>query len=220
MNITVQGTYPDNQGEPGYRTWSVSSDQSTDAAYQSGDLLCSESKTVSFGQPSTLTFYHQTAKVVVNVRQEGLPESIGATPDDIRLTIGEEDILTMDGTFTRPTSGGAAGWLCDWTPGNSKGSIKPHRAATPTDGYFATYEALVIPQDVTAGTRLLTFTAEKNGTSHGPFHYLLQNDVQWQGGYVYTYNITISYSNLDASVGESIDWATGNTGTGSVTLPN
>ena len=61
------------------------------------DLLCSESKTVSFAQTPALTFYHQTAKVVVNIKSDGLPESIGATPGDISLTIGEGDILALDG---------------------------------------------------------------------------------------------------------------------------
>ena len=81
-SITVQGFYPnitvenngltwsveeDQSSDADYRTWSVKSDQSRDADYQSGDLLCSESKTVSFAQTPALTFYHQTAKVVVNV---------------------------------------------------------------------------------------------------------------------------------------------------------
>ena len=78
-SITVQGLYPNIMVENNGLTWSVAADQSSDADYQSGDLLCSESETVSFGQTPALTFYHQTAKVVVNIKQEGLPESISAT---------------------------------------------------------------------------------------------------------------------------------------------
>ena len=44
-SITVQGICPNIMVENNDRTWSVKSDQSSDADYQSGDLLCSESKT-------------------------------------------------------------------------------------------------------------------------------------------------------------------------------
>ena len=88
------------------------------------DLLCSESKTVSFAQTPALTFYHQTAKVVVNIKRNGLPESISVTPGDISLTIGEGDILALDGKFTLPKAADADGrWLGTWTPGTTKGSI-------------------------------------------------------------------------------------------------
>lgn len=215
--ITVQGICPATAVES--TTWSVKSDQSRDADYQSGDLLCSESKTVSFAQTPALTFYHQTAKVVVNVSQEGLPESISVTPGDISLTIGEGDILALDGAFTLPKAVNADGrWLGTWTTGATKGSISPHLASTPATGCFATYEALVIPQDMAAGTKLLTFTAEKDDTSYGPFYYTLQNNAEWQPGYVYTYDITIFHYGLDVKVSESINWENGGTGNGSITL--
>ena len=218
-SITVQGLYPNIMAESNDWTWSVEEDQSSDAAYQSGDLLCSESKIVSFGQTSTLTFYHQTAKVVVNIKQEGLPTNIGVTADDISLTIGEGGILTMDGTFTLPTEADSDDrWLGTWETGSTKGSIKPHLATTPATGNFATYEALVIPQDVATGTKLLTFTAEKDGTSYGPFYYTLKGDAKWQAGYVYTYDITIFHYGLEVQVSESIDWGTGTSGSGSIIL--
>ena len=59
----------------------------------------------------------------------------------------------MDGSFTIPTAAGSDNrWLGTWTLGRTKGSIKPHLATTKPEGCFATYEALVIPQDVTAGS--------------------------------------------------------------------
>ena len=217
-SITVQGLYPNIMVENNDWTWTVADDQSTDEAYQSGDLLCSESKAVSFAQTPALTFYHQTAKVVVNIKQEGLPTSIGATANDISLTIGED--LALDGTFTLPTAADGDGrWLGTWTTGATKGSISPHLASTPATGYFATYEALVIPQNVTAGTRLLAFTAKKGTTVYGPFYYTLQKDAVWKPGYVYTYDITIFHYGLDVQVSESPKWNTGTGGEGSVALP-
>lgn len=218
-SITVQGLYPNIMAESNDWTWGVEEDQSSDADYQSGDLLCSESKAVSFGQTPALTFYHQTAKIVVNIKSDGLPESIGATADNISLTIGEGGILTMDGTFTLPTEADGNGrWLGIWTTGSTKGSIKPHLATTPETGNFATYEALVIPQDMTAGIKLLTFTAEKDGNTYGPFYYTLKGYANWQAGYVYTYDITIFHYGLEVQVSESINWENGATGSGSITL--
>lgn len=218
-SVTVLGLYPNIMAESNDWTWSVEEDQSSDADYQSGDLLCSEFKAVNFGQTPNLTFYHQTAKVVVNIKQEGLPESISATTENISLTIGEGGILAMDGSFTIPTAADNDGrWLGTWRTGSTKGSIKPHLATAKPEGCFATYEALVIPQDVTAGTRLLIFTAEKDGTSYGPFYYTLQNNAEWQPGYVYTYDITIFHYGLDVKVSESINWENGGTGNGSITL--
>ena len=218
-SVTVLGLYPNIMAESNDWTWSVEEDQSSDADYQSGDLLCSEFKAVNFGQTPNLTFYHQTAKVVVNIKQEGLPESISATTENISLTIGEGGILAMDGSFTIPTAADNDGrWLGTWRTGSTKGSIKPHLATAKPEGCFATYEALVIPQDVTAGTRLLTFTAEKGGTSYGPFYYTLQNNAEWKAGYVYTYDITVFHYGLEVQVSESINWNDGGTGSGNITL--
>ena len=220
-SITVQGLYPNITVENNGLTWSVEEDQSSDADYQSGDLLCSESKAVGFAQTPALTFYHQTAKVVVNIKRDGLPESIGATPGDIYLTIGEGDILALDGAFTLPKAVDADGrWLGTWTPGTTKGSISPHLATATETGNFATYEALVIPQDMAAGTKLLTFTAEKDDTGYGPFHYVLQNDTEWKAGYKYTYNVTITLYGLQVSVDTgSMTWDNGADGEGAVELP-
>lgn len=68
------------------------------------------------------------------------------------------------------------------------------------------------------GTKLLTFTAEKDGTSYGPFYYTLKGDAKWQAGYVYTYDITIFHYGLEVQVSESIDWGTGTSGSGSIIL--
>ena len=71
---------------------------------------------------------------------------------------------------------------------------------------------------MTAGTRLLTFTAEKDGKAYGPFYYTLKGDAKWQAGYVYTYDITIFHHGLEVQVSESIDWGNGATGSGDIFL--
>ena len=215
--ITVQGLYPNIMVENNDRTWSVEEDQSRDADYQSGDLLASELTNVNYGSTAHLTFRHQTAKVVVNVSREGLPDAIGATAQDISLGIGEDENILMDGTFTLPTGGSGYG---TWTPGTTEGSITPHLSGTAADGCVATYEALVIPQTIRSGAWLLTFNATKDDASYGPFYYMLQKDTEWKAGYKYTYNVTITLYGLQVSVDTgSMTWEEGTGGEGSVDLP-
>lgn len=118
--ITVQGICPATAVES--TTWSVKSDQSSDADYQSGDLLASELTNVNYGSTAHLTFRHQTAKVVVNVSREGLPDAIDATAQDISLGIGEDENILMDGTFTLPTDDSGYG---TWTPAPQKAASRP-----------------------------------------------------------------------------------------------
>ena len=213
--ITVQGICPATAVES--TTWSVKNDQSSDADYQSGDLLASELTNVNYGSTAHLTFRHQTAKVVVNVSREGLPDAIGATASDISLGIGEDENILMDGTFTLPTVGTGYG---TWTPGTTEGSITPHLSGTAADGCVATYEALVIPQTIRSGAWLLTFNATKDDTGYGPFYYMLQKDTEWKAGYKYTYNVTITLYGLQVSVDTgSMTWEEGTGGEGSVDLP-
>ena len=92
--IAVQGICPNIMAGNNDRTWSVKSDQSRDADYQSGDLLCSESKAVSFGQTPALTFYHQTAKIVVNIKSDGdAIDVVGSSRANITLK-GKNKILS------------------------------------------------------------------------------------------------------------------------------
>ena len=216
-SITVQGLYPNIMAENNGLTWSVAADQSSDADYQSGDLLASEVTNVNYVSTAHLTFRHQTAKVVVNVSREGLPDAIGATVQDISLGIGEDENILMDGTFTLPTDDSGYG---TWTPGTTEGSITPHLSGTAADGCVATYEALVIPQTIRSGAWLLTFNATKDGTGYGPFYYMLQKDTEWRAGYKYTLNVTITLYGLQASVDTgSMTWEEGTGGEGSVDLP-
>lgn len=213
--IIVQGICPATAVES--TTWSVKSDQSSDADYQSGDLLASELTNVNYGSTAHLTFRHQTAKVVVNVSREGLPDAIDATAQDISLGIGEDENILMDGTFTLPTDDSGYG---TWTPGTTEGSITPHLSGTTASGCVATYEALVIPQTIRSGAWLLTFNATKDDASYGPFYYMLQNDTEWKAGYKYTYNVTITLYGLQVSVDTgSMTWGDGADGSGSVELP-
>lgn len=223
--LNIQAVYPyravtESSTNLSKISWSVQKEQNENDGYEKSDFLCSEQRlNVNYGVYTALSFYHQTAKIVVNIKKEGLPTSINAEPGDIALTIGGDNGLALNGTFTPPETISSDGWLGTWTLGNITGRIKPHLATNTVTGCIASYEALVIPQDVEAGTKLLTFTATKNGTPYGPFYYTLDNNITWNSGYVYTYDITIFHYGLEVQVSEGISWENGTGGSGSVELP-
>lgn len=198
-DITVQGFYPYAMVENNNWTWTVEDDQSSDVAYQSGDVLCSEYKTVNYGETPSLTFYHQTAKVVVNIKKEGI---MAENPEHEVAIQG-----TLSGTFTAPTGEDTFG---TWTELSTSSSITP-KAITPTE-YAASYQALLIPQ--TVSDAFISITIDEK-----TFHYTPETETTLKPGQVYTYNITVLYYGLKVSVEQSPTWTDGNDGTGSVALP-
>ena len=192
--VTVQGICPATAA--GSTTWSVESDQSSYRNYQSGDLLATEVTTVNYGNAANLTFRHQTAKLVVNIVDGPI------VPDNPEVTVGNNN-LALTGTFTKPSSGSSFG---TWTPGAQTGSITPYRLSYPNTVAGKTikvsYAALVIPQILDAGTKLISILI--NGQL---YTYKLPLDITWKPGCVYTYTITVRAEGLEVLVDDTIqDW--------------
>ena len=194
--VTVQGICPATAA--GSTTWSVESDQSSYRNYQSGDLLATGMTTVTYGSAANLTFRHQTAKLVVNIVDGPI------VPDDPEVTVGDNN-LALTGTFTKPSSGSSFG---TWTPGAQNGSVTPYRLTTPNTVAGKTikmsHAALVIPQSLKAGTKLISILID--GQSYS---YSLPHDITWKPGCVYTYTITVRAEGLEVSVDTIQDWTDG-----------
>ena len=205
--VTVQGICPTTAA--GSTTWSVESDQSSYRNYQSGDLLATEVPTVNYGNAANLTFRHQTAKLVVNIVDGPI------VPDNPEVTVGNNN-LTLTGTFTKPSSGSSFG---TWTPGAQTGSITPYRLSYPNTVAGKTikvsYAALVIPQILDAGTKLISILI--NGQL---YTYKLPLDITWKPGCVYTYTITVRAEGLEVLVDDTIqDWTDDGGENGNATDP-
>ncbi|WP_366142767.1 fimbrillin family protein [uncultured Bacteroides sp.] len=203
--VTVQGICPATAA--GSTTWSVESDQSSYRNYQSGDLLATGVTTVNYGNAANLTFRHQTAKLVVNIVDGPI------VPDDPEVTVGGYK-LALTGTFTKPSSGSSFG---TWTPGEQNGSITPYRLPYPNTVAGKTikvnYAALVIPQILDAGTKLISILI--NGQL---YTYKLPLDITWKPGCVYTYTITVRAEGLEVLVDDTIqDWTDGDSENGNAT---
>ena len=189
---------------------SVMTDQSGDGYAQSDFLFAQQTaKYPNDNSSVSLSFYHQVAKVKVNIlKGDETPAGLSVTG----LTIGG---IATSGTFTAPVLGGTTTTpLGTWSVTEQNQNITPHAVTATGDNTLATYEALVIPQTVSGNTRLFTIAA----TGYSDFVYTPTEEITWQPGMEYTYNITIKGSELEVSTSQSIGWTEGSTGSGSVTF--
>ena len=137
--------------------------------------------------PVPMKFYHQTAKVVVNIVKTGYATSA----ERIRSVHIGNDLL-LEAGFKAPDIGVLIG---DWGSGGTRGAIEPRLLPSPTDPeqHVATYEALVIPQE-TAGKCMLTVETDLGTT----LYYNAPADAQpLAPGKVRTYNITVKAERLE-----------------------
>jgi len=176
-------------------TWQVPADQSS--GLQKGDLLYAAGE-LAFKGNHTLSFYHQTAKVTVNVKSTGnAASSIGISS----LTLGDAN-LALSGAISFPDDMTSR---VTWTPGNSSSTITP-MTLTPENGYSAKAAAMLIPQDITGKAWLkITLT---DGTA---LTYVRDEATQLLGGHEYVLEATINYDRktLDVTMTVNSSWIDG-----------
>ena len=183
-SVEVQGIYPaiDSIQDNSF-TWEIKTDQSTKEAYNSSDLLVSSDvKVSSENRNASLAFYHQAARIVINVKES---DFLSANP---LSSVKIKDIAIM-GEYTLPADRGTHG---TWTAqsGSTEGDITLRKTDFPANGCVASYEAIVIPQTIASGKKLFEF----NVGEYGPFYYNVpSNGIEWKAGDEYVYNITLNY---------------------------
>lgn len=179
--------------------WSVKADQSGEG-YGQSDLLFAPATEAAFAGDAAvpLRFYHQTAKVVVNIREA---ETVTDDAQIKAVRIGDGN-LVLATDFIAPADGATAGtWATDGAA--AEDTVTPRKLAAPSDAdkYVATYEALVIPQP-TAKKRMVAIE-----TDFGTMYYTAPDDAeQLEAGKVRTYNITVKETELNVTVEESAGW--------------
>ena len=178
--------------------WSVQSDQSGEGAtdgYKSSDLLFAPAMTSAFSGRAAvpLKFYHQTAKVVVNILNA---KAVTDAAKIRAVRIGDGNMV-LEAGFSAPVAGAAVGtW--DTASAASDGTIIPHKLTKPAEpDYIATYVALVIPQP-TADKLMVTVE-----TVFGTMCYTAPEGAgHLEAGKVRTYNITVYTDRLEVSVAD------------------
>ena len=172
-------------------TWSVQSNQNADNGYQQSDFLYAPAKEITFSDATkSLPFYHQIARVVINIKNAEAATSVGQITD---VVIGNAKNLALSGTYTPPGIGATVG---TWTPATADpgmGTITPKDITASADGILKTYTALVIPQDM-KGKKFLAVTLSDNQV----YYYTpSDSDANLKSGQVYTYNITVKIGKID-----------------------
>ena len=190
QSIYIQGFCPSGKIKGG-ELCSVEKDQNIGENYQNSDLLCSDLQSINKESSyNALTFYHQTAKLIVNVTNNDYLS--GGANNDVSMTING---LYTSATFANPTTQTSTIWAGEWTNHSNQGTITPHKAAT-ANSCAATFEALVIPQTVSTGTLFQFYVGNV-----GPFRYEVPAEgITWETGKVYTYNVTLKAENQTVTV--------------------
>lgn len=164
MGVNIYAYHPANAAA----SFSVQENQSADADYYKSDLLYSEAQDYARQKEAhPLTFVHKLCKVTYTLKSgTGDPKVTDTTVKwlNVSKTIG----------FTAATGKVV-------TPTNAT-TIIPH----------ATYGAVIVPQTVNSGTKLLQVTLANGGV----LYYTPNADQVFDGGKKYNYGITVNLSGL------------------------
>lgn len=195
-------------------SWAVQADQSgmsSPDGYQQSDFLYAPATDIAFNNRSTqsLNFYHQTAKVIINIKNEEASTDAGKIQS---VVIGHANNLSLSGAYTAPTSGSTAG---TWDiASSSKGTITTKKLTNPnqisdSETALASYTALVIPQDM-KDKKFIAITLSNGGGSDTYYYTPTQdNDANLQSGKQHTFDITVKHGYLEVSVSISAQWTGG-----------
>lgn len=182
-------------------SWSVESDQNTDGGYQESDFLYAPETEITFSGRTTskLAFYHQTARVVINIENA---EAVTDASDIQSVIIGEADNLALSGTYTQPSAPNTAG-LWDISSATF-GTVTP-KEISPTGSYLKSYAALLIPQNMSEKTNKKFIVVTLTGGD--TYYYTPENQAaDLVSGQQYTYNITVKHGYLVVEAEGSGEW--------------
>lgn len=194
------GTGAYNEAQP--RTWSVQPDQS-DGGYQQSDFLYAPATEIPFADrnSATLKFYHQTAKVIINILKAKAATDAGQIQS---VVIGNNNNIALSGAYAAPSNGQTAG---TWSDRNGTGTVIP-KNITPASGYLKSYAALLIPQQM-QGKQFIRITLGGNDYFYTPAG---QDDADLTGGQQYTYDITVTRNGLHVTAVGATAWTGTETG--------
>ena len=164
MGVNIYAYHPADAAA----SFSVQENQSVDEDYCKSDLLYSKAQDYARRKEAhSLTFVHKLCKVTYSLVQgAGSPDLTGATVKwmNVAKTIG---FTAATGVVATPTI---------------TATITPH----------ATYGAVIVPQTVSSGTKLLQVTLANGGV----LYYTPDTDQPFNGGKKYNYEITVNLSGL------------------------
>lgn len=187
-------------------SWTVKADQANNDGYKKSDFLYASKRTISFkGRESALPFYHQTARVVINIKNA---EAATVATDIASVVIGDANNLALSGSYSPPGVGTTAGTWDISTGTPAKGTITPKDITSGT-AYLKSYAALVIPQDM-ENQKFIAITL-KGGITY--YYTPTGSNATFESGKEYTYNVTVKFGYLDVVKVEDTGGEWGSDGT-------
>lgn len=175
-------------------SWNVAEDQSGEG-YGRSDLLVAPSTELTYAGPHALTFYHRTAKVVVNIRRS-TDSPVGSAADIASISIGSAN-MALSGTYDDASG--------EWTPGTADGTIAPRGIAASGDDFAASYDALVIPQTMDGKELIVVTLNDGQRFCYTPG----EGDAQFVSGALHAYNITVYGDRIEVDVVTGGNWTEG-----------
>ena len=196
---TVRAWYPYSETVP--EDWPVSLTQTEETLKKEDFMMTDGQVTVSLNNPQ-IAFSHLLAKVEINLMQSEYLQNAS----EVNVSLPE---MYMTGTLRDLSSSRPS--IVNNNVENADKEIIPYRLPSANDGCYASYQALVIPDEV-AGNKVINVVVD--GVTYKSSIWATYNPR-----YRYTYNITVQEKGLEVSVAQSSAWTDGNDGEGSVALP-
>ena len=181
-NVTITAYHPYNascDGSP--YTFSVKTDQSSDANYLNSDLLWATTTAAKTSNPVSLTFGHVLSKITVSLTGDNIADLSSAT-------------VSICGT---KTSGLFSPMSSDLSNLSSEAEIVA--GVTASNAYTAS--AIILPQQVNSGTKFV-----KVSHNNKTYHYTLSENKTFQRGNSYNFNLKVTAAGLVALSTSITDW--------------
>lgn len=196
-NIDICAYYPSTVNS-NTTSFTVQTDQSSDANYQNSDLMYATKATgLEKGSIHNLTFNHALSKIIVEIQP-----GTGVLAGDITSQVSAVKIKNTQPTATFNITGGAVGTI------EESGSVTDINIT----GTKTINEGIIVPQDVDAGAFIeVTY----NGTQ---YTYNLGASKTFNPGEKYTYTLTLNASGISLKSLEINDWTLGTGGSKEITL--
>nr|DAJ11884.1 MAG TPA: Fimbrillin-like [Caudoviricetes sp.] len=190
----------------------VNKNQSEEDDFNNSDYLFAY-EALTFLGDHTLHFRHLTSKVTINLRPSEYLSAQDPEDVEVKLTGKDGGKWYIQGNFIGRDPDKVTLFEAE---GLKQSEIIPYKNLTPTDGMYATYEAVVIPQTIKDTGKTIQI---KVGETTYSYEVKCPKD-KYTSGEEWIYNITVGAKGLDVTVEEeNIGWGKGDTGSGSVALP-
>lgn len=182
--------------------FSVQSDQSSKDNYKASDLMVGETTSKPVYRTTdnvTLQFKHCLSKININIK---VGEGVDA--NDLNDAIVTIYTRTNDATFDVQSG------VITAVNSQAQASMPFVRAGnlTASGNGFEGMSAIIIPQDISAGSQFITIDTNNQTT----YRYSLPNTVNlisFESGKAYTYNLTVRKSGLTLDSTNITDWDDG-----------